>query len=251
MDNNKKSVSFGTKQEAIITPKEGYEVESVTVVNTADNSVIPSELKQNEDTPTQWICSFLQPAAHVLIKPVTRPILYSVSFEISDEYTVVLVESDSMAEIEIKTAASEQDNTKEKTENTEPENTDFNKPQHSFNEGADGALDVGDENNDGAEDSVGDLADVSNDNDELSMDAETEEEGVTDVPYDAGEFSEELEDFEPVVISQKEYSDKNNLFWSWKKEYNLGKCSEEKFASIQAKHLQWIEDINAGKIIVK
>lgn len=292
MDNNTKNVRFGTKQEAIITPKEGYEVESVTVVNTADNSVIPSELKQNEETPNQWVCSFLQPAAHVVIKPVTRPILYSVSFEVSDTFTVVLVEQDSMADIEITSAANEQKESEETAEeqNTEKEDSDFKEPQHSVKEGAEDALDVGgkegeetdassytqdittenadvqveeavqqNENN-VSQPEVEDAAEVvikTSDSSEVVEDNSSDGKepdnttGGGDVAYDAGDYAEELEDFEPIVITQKQYDDRNTLYWSWRGKYDEGKCPEEKFEKIRKKHKQWIDDIQAGRIIVK
>lgn len=253
---NKKSVCFGTKQEAIITPKEGYEVTEVAVVNTADNSVIPSELRQDEHIPTQWICSFVQPAAHVIIKPAICPIQYSVSFEISDAFTVVLVEHDSPADIEIKMAADQQNNNSDiqAEQESNSQESDFSEPQHSVNDGANEALDVGDKDAKNLSASPDTEAESESSTGEYIADGEAtvqEPEGNSDVAYDAGEFADELEDFEPVVITQQQYNEKNNLFWSWKTEFDYGRCSEEKFANIQKKHQQWLEDISAGKIVVE
>lgn len=281
--NNIKGVKVGTKQEALITPKPGYEVAEVKVVLTADNQVVPSELKQISENPAQWACYFEQPAGHVSIKPVINPILYSVTIEENDMCNIVMVEQNSDVDVQIKDAAIVEDEGKKET----PEETsDFNSPQHSVNEDAKRALDVEDKENDVTISDDEDSSDEkiasepknvseetssleenletkddevqvktleedveTTENDESDED-ETDNEGENDVYYDAGRFEEELVEPEPVYITQKEHDANIDLYWKWKDKYDAGKCSEEEFVKIRAKYDKFQQDISEGLIII-
>ncbi len=132
---NTKEVRYGTKQEAVITPKPGHKLDKVMVINTADNQIIPSEVVEISDNPLQYKCSFEQPAGHVTIKTSVSPILYSVTIEENDMCNIVFVEQDSEVDVEIKNKFNEG-----QKEGSQP---GFNSPQHSFNDADDGALGVG------------------------------------------------------------------------------------------------------------
>ena len=129
-----KEVCFGTVQEAFITPKPGHELERVVVINTVDNQVVPSEVSKVCDNPLQYKCSFVKPAVHVNIKPVIKPIMYSVTIEENELCNIVFVEKDSAVDVEIKDAF--------KQEEEDTTSAGFNTPQHSFNDGGAAALDV-------------------------------------------------------------------------------------------------------------
>ena len=258
MENLKKSVSFGTKQEAIITPKEGYEIESVIVINTATNNTIPAEVKPVPENPTQWVCSFVQPAAHVTIKPIVRPVMYSITFDITEECDIILVEQGSFADVEIQSSVSKDDPTSDATP------SDFRDPQHSSDNS--GALDVGENESDTEENSSSVVVDenkasLNDENDEVKSESfeddqanvsEEAEDAVpnNDVAYDAGDFEDELEDVEPVEMSRSDYDKKIELYWSWKKEFDMGKCPEDKFLDIKKRHLQFLDDVSAGRIVI-
>ena len=102
-----KKVLFGATQEAVLSPKEGYEVESVRVFNKTTNEVVPSQLTKTSDNPPQWTCTFYQPAGVVAIQPVMRPIVYSVIIEECENCSIVLMESNDV--VAIKMAAVNQD----------------------------------------------------------------------------------------------------------------------------------------------
>lgn len=258
IENMKKSVSFGTKQEAIITPKDGYEIESVIVTNTATNNTIPVDVKQVPENPTQWVCSFVQPAAHVTIKPIVRPIIYSITFDVSDEYDIILVEQGSLADVEIQSSVSKDDTTSDETP------SDFRDPQHSSDNSS--ALDVGenesdteansssavvDENEDSLTAESDEVKSESSDENQANVSEETEDAVPNnDVPYDAEDFEDELEGVEPVEMSRSDYDKKIELYWSWKTEFDMGKCPEYKFLDIKKRHLQFLEDVHNGKIVL-
>lgn len=282
--NNIKGVKVGTKQEALITPKPGYEVAEVKVVLTADNQVVPSELKQISDNPAQWACYFEQPAGHVSIKPVINPILYSVTIEENDMCNIVMVEQNSDVDVEIKSAA---DANNEDEKKVAEGSSDFNVPQRSVNEDAKMALDVGENENNSAEsndedggvevivpkpEDVSENLSSTEDSPEVdeheaetdkiieeevktSEDDESDEdedkEGENDVYYDAGRFEEELADIEPIYITQKEHDDNIDLYWKWKDKYDAGKCSEEDFVKIRTKYDKFQQDIAEGLIIIR
>lgn len=258
MNTNVKEVRFGTKQEAMVTPKEGYELEAVEVINTADNSVIPSELRKVSDNPAQYICSFVQPAGHVTIKPYVKPVLYSVTFEVSSECNIVLVEQESMVEVEIKSAVGQEN------ENEPPSGSDdiakgdedFNQPQHSDNEYIEEGLNVGEQVE------VPNTFDVEPGNEH---DLPAEPDVITDVVGELDDYEvddkaaftadvcleDDADDGEPEEITPDEYEDKNTLYWQWKDKFDAGECTEEKFLDIRRRHMDFIEKINTGRIVVK
>ena len=277
MNKNVKEVRFGTKQEAVITPKEGYELEKVVVINTVDNSVVPSEITKTADNPLQFVCSFIQPAGHVTIKPYVKPILYSVTFEVSDECNIVLVEQESMADVEIKSAISGDAQTPPEGNEPAEASGDFKHPQHSSTQDTEEGLNVGDnepqtntENEThtaATEPSVDEPVDTNNEttqettpvsehgvaeaeeNTDEAVESGTEER--RDVAYDAANYIEDQDDIEPTIISQKELDEKNESYWQWKEEYDAGRCPEEKFLDIKKRHLEFMDNISSGKIVIQ
>ncbi len=233
MNKNKNGVRFGAKQEAIITPKEGYEVVSVEVINTDTKEVVLSELKKSTEHPGRCICTFVQPSANVVVKPTIKPILYSITIEASSNCSVVFVEEESLADIEINDALE-----KDSSENND---STFNCPQHSVKDDTTEALNVG------VSDDESDLSDIADNEDE----DESEVESSTDVMYDSGSFSDVIAPKKPTVMTQKELDKKNEVYWQWKREFDEGRCTKEKFNEIHKRHRKLYADISAGRVIVK
>ncbi len=303
MNAQNKPVPIGTKQEAIITPKEGYEVAEVVVINTATNETVPSELKKTSEIPAQWTCSFAQPAGSVSIRTSVKPILYSVTIEECDNCNIVLLDYSDAAEVELKASDNEAN---DETEEAAEDPANFNCPQHSVKNGADEALDVEDgspvntetdcvvpseshEENEGkdvvesveannrsddSEDKPESVEDNDNQNinesvdpnvtDDVSVvnnssepeneeDNSNDDNGISpnDQVYDAGEFEDDLKVDEPERISQDVVDKKNKLFWKWRDAYNAGKVKQKEFEDVKRKHMQFLDDISNGKIIVE
>lgn len=246
MNTNKNGVYFGAKQEALITPKEGYKVVSVEVINTKTGDIVPSELKDSTEHPGRCICTFVQPSSDVVIKPKVEQILYSITIEIDNNCSVVFVEQDSLADIEIQTAV--------KNEDSVSKQATFKYPQHSLNDANDNTLNVGEdiETTDKPNfESYNESPDVKSDSQDNENEEESEETSNTDVVYDGGQYSGVLVTKEATVITQKEYENKIKRYWDWKREYDEGRCTEQKFKDIQKRHRKFYDDIAAGRIIVK
>ncbi len=246
MNTNVKEVRFGAKQEAVVTPKVGYELERVEVINTADNSIVPSELHKTSDSPAQYVCSFFQPAGHVTIKPFVRPILYSVTIEVPEECTVVLVEKDSLADIEIKNAIGQETHNPSEVSDTAETGEDFNQPQHSVETIDEQGLDVGEEE---LKPDAGDL--VPEDEPVPEDDAAVEEDAGSPAVAECEVCLEDDDDDEPIVMTQAEYDRKMTLYWQWREKYERGECPKEKFDDIKKRHIEFTDKITKGKIIIQ
>lgn len=230
-----KVVPVGVQQIAMLTPNEGYEVESVTVINTVTNEEVPSELQKINDNPAQWKCTFKQPAGSVSIKPKVVPILYAVVIEECANCNIVLLEAEDAAAVEENITESNQE-----TENEDKSN--FNNPQHSFEDDAEEALDVGESVSEESN-----TEDVSEDAPEIEESSNTVDNTNGDKIYDGGEFEEEINQ-EPVLMTQAEYDRKNDLYWQWRNAAREGKCNKEEFEKIKKQHLQLQDDIYTGKV---
>lgn len=257
MNTNVKEVRFGTKQEAVVTPKMGYALERVEVINTADNSIVPSELHKTSDSPMQYVCTFLQPAGHVTIKPIVKPILYSVTIEAHEECNIVLVETDSPADIEIKNAIVHEEKTPEEVEAKAESREDFNQPQHSSDTHIEQGLDVGEE------DLKPEVVDLMPENISMPEPDAEEADAVEDIPDDSAasqpvecavrleDDEDDDEDDEPIFISQAEYDKKMELYWKWREAADRGECTKEKFDEIKKLHIEFTDKITKGKIIIQ
>lgn len=234
--------AFGTKQEAIISPKDGYELEKVTVLNSTTNEEVEVELKKNPNNPAQWICSFLQPAGTVTIKPVLKPIFYSVIIEECENCDIILVEQDAAAEIQIRAAenttpteevSSENEEINiEKEDNSEAqsENSNFSDPQHSFktDTGTASVLDV-----------------------EETDSKDSTEKNAQNTDNDGDEIDDELKDIEPTYITQAANDKKHRIFWDHRTAFEEGRITKAKFEEVKKKHMQYLDDVSSGRIIIK
>lgn len=230
-----KAVPIGAEQIVMLTPKEGYEVESVSVINTVTNEDVPYELLKMNDNPAQWKCTFKQPAGAVSIKPKVVPILYTVVIEECEYCNIVLLEAEEAAGVEEKVIEST-------PETKDEDKSNFNNPQHSIENDAEVALDVGE----------GDTEELLED--EITEEASEKEgksnpvdNGNGDKIYNGGEFEEEINQ-EPVLMTQAEYDRKNDLYWQWRNAANEGKCNKEEFEKVKKQHLQLQDDIYNGKV---
>lgn len=230
-----KAVPIGAQQVAMLTPKEGYEVESVRVINTTTNEDVPCELVKANENPAQWKCTFKQPAGAVSIKPNVIPILYTVIIEESEYCNIVLLEAeDADGVIE--------QITEEKTETKKEDVSNFNNPQHSFEKDAEEALNVGEgESKKSAE------VEITEETPDINEDLDSVAEVDGDKIYDGGEFEEEINQ-EPILMTQAEYDRKNDLYWKWRNAANEGKCNKEEFEQVKKQHLQLQDDIYSGKV---
>ena len=232
---NTKAVPIGAVQTAVLTPNDGYEVESVSVINTATNEDVPCELVKSNEAPAQWKCTFKQPAGSVSIKPKVVPILYNVVIEECAYCNIVLLEAEVAAEVEAKINEANHEVQGEDKSN-------FNNPQHSFENGAEVALNVEEDNEPEPEE-----VDVP----EETTEGEKVENPVVntggDKIYDGGEFEEEI-NREPVLMTQAEYDRKNDLYWQWRNAANEGKCDRAEFEKVKKQHLQLQDDIYSGKV---
>lgn len=226
-----KAVPIGAKQTAMLTPDEGYEVESVRVINTVTSEEVSCELVKSNENPAQWKCTFIQPAGSVSIKPKVVPILYAVVIEECANCNIVLLEAEEAAEVEAKAVESNKETVGEDISN-------FNNPQHSFENDAEMALNVGEETED---------PEVSEEVAEPEEDENPVEEPGGDKIYDGGEFEEEINQ-EPILMTQAEYDKKNALYWQWRNAASEGKCDKAEFEEVKKQHLQLQDDIFNGKV---
>lgn len=318
MNSNVKNVLYGTMQKYVLTPNEGYEVDSVEVFNKTANEIVPSVLEKTGENPAQWTLSFQQPAGMISVRPKMKPMMYTVVIEECENCNIVLLEYDDAVNIQVGSSLSSGPRA-QKTEG----GANFNLPQHStdskdktkskmnvggndsFNqegtiqERAD-AFEGGAKVESDHEQSEPDLAedskapnDESNsckdsvevpekeskneengedkpvvpvDNDDLTEEdcasgndtvdsEETEEseepEDKHDVVYDAGEFADELQEVQPLYITDEERKTKINLYWDYRKAFDEGRISKDKFYEVYKKHSQFLDDIRDGRIVVK
>ena len=230
-----KAVPIGAEQIAVLTPDEGYEVETVSVINTATNEDVPCELVKANENPAQWKCIFKQPAGSVSIKPKVVPILYSVIIEDCPNCNIVLVEAEAADEVveQLSEVA---------PENEGEGNSNFNNPQHSVENDAVKALNVGESDFENA---------VAEDENEETFETVENEEIVGETNgdkfYDGGVFEEEINQ-EPVLMTQAEYDRKNDIYWQWRNAANEGKCDRAEFEKVKKQHLQLQDDIYNGKV---
>lgn len=289
MSSNVKNAVFGTKQKLVLTPDVGYEVEAVEVFNKTTNEVVPSLLEKTSENPPQWTCSFQQPAGLISIRPKMKQILYSVIIEECENCNIVLLEYDDAVDIKVGVSAFEQPEVQQpSSEENSEDGVNFNQPQHSANDEDNAAVTLNVGGNDAsdavapipeednaevevntAENTVhseeeasipdepdGDIIDavVEGPGDETEVKDEDNtgvEAGAHDSIYDAGEFEDELQEVEPEIISGKTRDKKNDLYWQHRKAYDAGQITKEKFLEVQKKHMQFLDDIAKGKIIVK
>ena len=226
-----KVVPIGVQQTAMLTPNEGYELESVTVINTVTNEVVPSELEKISENPAQWKCTFKQPAGSVSIKPKVVPILYSVVIEECEYCSIVLLEAEDAATVEAHV-------TEQNSEAEGEGNSNFNNPQHSLENDAEEALDVGAGNTEGQ--ALEDIAD-----DAPEAEEPTNKDG--DKVYNGGEFEEEI-NREPVLMTQAEYDRENDRYWQCRNAVKEGKFAREEFEKLKKQYLQLQDDIYNGKV---
>ena len=99
-----KKALFGTTQEVLLTPKLGYEVEAVEVFNKTTNEVVASQLVKTMDNPPQWVCSFVQPAGVVSLRPKMKPVYFSVVIEECENCSIVLLESNDVVDVKVAAA---------------------------------------------------------------------------------------------------------------------------------------------------
>ena len=232
-----KAVPIGAKQTAMLTPNEGYEVESVRVVNTVTSEEVPCELVKSNESPAQWKCTFIQPAGSVSIRPKVIPILYAVVIEECANCNIVLLEAEEAADVEARVTESGKASEGEDTSN-------FNNPQHSFEDGAEVALNV--EEEDTEEQVPVNITEEASEEDEETV---SDEKIDGDKVYDGGEFEEEI-NREPVLMTQAEYDKKNDIYWQWRNAANEGKCDRAEFEKVKKQHLQLQDDIFNGKVKV-
>lgn len=348
-----KNVMFGTKQEAVLMPNEGYEIESVVVLNKSTNEIVPSQLTKTGDNPAKWICAFVQPAGVVAIKPSVKPIYYTVVIEACEHCNIVLLESNDIVNVQIAAVSdpdtpdggakepdgAEEPNTAEEAEReavdplpdeeapgadavapdalnggkpAENENrrgdiqsdgqergaegqgpsVNFNYPQHSSDiaSGVDEGSNVEDdlEKPELESESPGEFQsepqvdhclqrspDVEP---ELELEAEPElvpemepapepeaepvpelnpesevedaEETIKDCVYSAGEFEADLQDKQPREIYPAEYNKKNELYWRYKNALRAGQITQAEFDEVERKHMDFMNDISEGNIVV-
>ena len=230
-----KAVPIGVQQAVMLTPNEGYEVESVSVINTVTNEDVPCELVKSSENPSQWKCTFKQPAGSVSIKPKVVPILYAVIIEECANCNIVLLEAE---DAEVVT-----ENITEPGQEIENEDkSNFNNPQHSLENDAEVALDVGESDSEES-----DVEDVTKAVPEEDVNSNSVEKDNGDMIYDGGEFEEEINQ-EPILMTQAEYDRKNDAYWQLRKEVKEGKFSKEEFEKIKKQHLQLQDDVFSGKV---
>lgn len=282
-----KEVLFGARQEVVLSPKEGYEVEAVEVFNKTTNKAVPAELTQTCENPPRWTCSFIQPAGVVTVRPKMKPICYSVIIEECDNCCVVLLESDDAVDIQMavtnteaapeeKPLAPEQESGDEVATAGEPDNG----PEEAFVE-AEGQVEddhempaqpsespditapdapteqIRDEENPSAnfnppQHPAGDdegCQDEASDVEDNTLNKDSDL--LHDMVYDAGEFESELEETEPVVITRSEYDKKNESYWQHRKAFLSGQISKEEYDEVEKKHMQFTDCVSTGKIIVQ
>lgn len=270
MNSIENKVQFGAKLNYALTPKEGFEIESVEVFNQTANQIVPCQLTKTNDNPPQYTCSFVQPAGVVAIRPKTRPILYSVIIEECENCSVVLVESNDAVDIQIASAAESTTESTEQNESVEsndenphPE-TEAESSQDSENENSAPQKDVGATGEAHEKDGQGEAVNFnipqhSVDTEENADEASDVEENETndavevtqDSVYDAGEFAKELEEIEPTIITQAEVDKKNKAYWQHRNAFIAGQISKEEFDKVEKKHMEFLDDISRGLIEVK
>ena len=248
MNSHVKEVRYGTRQEVSISPKAGYELEKVEVVNKVDNSIVPCELTKTSDNPAEYVCSFIQPAGNVAIQPFVRPIVYSVMFEVCEECDILFVEEGSQADVEIKSAIGYEDDEHPEVSEDAETDEDFKQPQHSTNENDEPGASAGEEDDKP-------VNDVDNSGGEAAPEDEDAEGADSGNEQSATEFDvcyeDDEEDEEPIVISAAEFDKRNNLYWKWREKYERGECPDEKFKEIKKRHFEFTDKISEGKIIVQ
>lgn len=278
MDPIVKKVLYGAKQEAVLTPKEGYEVESVEVFNKTTNEVVPSQLTKTSDNPPQWTCTFSQPAGVVAVRPKMRPIYYAVIIEECEHCSIVLMESNDVVDVKI-TAVNNAD-----VGTSVPNNTDSQPDEPELDSAAlensgtpvverSETAPTSDEPNPAAAnvdaevlssaeqegDTNFNIPQHSEHTEETSPadmsveDNHTEEttEPTQDVAYDAGEFQEELEEVEPTVLSREEYDRRCASYWQHHKAFFAGQIDKEVYNDVLKKHNAFMEDISTGRIVIE
>lgn len=265
-----KSVQFGTLQEAILAPKEGYEVDTVEVLNRTTNEVVPSQLTKTSDNPPRWVCSFRQPAGVVVIKPKMKPILYSVIIEECDNCCIVLMESNDVVEV---MAAADTSVQAVEAEDVQGAHKDDEPPFHEEADGTqqppqemiefDPEAELDELDFDEAEvipdDTEGeDLDEGAEGNTYLSEIGDEEEEGqaddatelTQDEAQDTGKFQKEVEEVAPIVMTQAEYDKKCASYWQHRHAFDAGKISREDFEAVRRKYMKLSEDITSGAVII-
>lgn len=265
MNSIENKVQFGAKLNYALSPKEGFEIESVEVFNKTANQEVPCELTKTNDSPLQYICSFIQPAGVVTIRPKTKPILYSVIIEVCENCSVVLVEANEDVDIEIAAVAEAGTADDEQAVNDEVDN----KPEAAQTSEAPGQENMDpvpplDEEEGPATESHGDSVNFNmpqhsvhtEENADEASDVEEKETidavGATqDKVYDAGEFAAELEDIEPTIITQADVDKKNKAFWQHRDAFMAGQISKDEFEKVNKKHMEFLDDISRGLIEVK
>ena len=271
-----KKVLFGTKQEVNLMPLKGYEVESVEVYNKTTNELVESQLTKTCDNPPQWTCSFIQPAGVVAIRPKMVPIYYSVIIEECEFCNIVLVESNGV--VDMKVAAVNNADMPELKTGKEPDDGEQSPEPEAKPEGQEappteeGPGEVSEQTEDGVavsneasdlqpeteQESPVNFNEPQHSGNEPTDEADVEEntkDNNADVPqdavYDPGEFADELEDVEPVVISQAEYDKKCASYWQHLDAMRAGQITQEEFEKVKKKHSEFMDGVSTGTIVIQ
>ena len=249
-------------------------VESVEVINKTTNQIVPSQLTKTNDNPSQWTCSFIQPAGVVSIRPKMRAIFYSVIIEECENCSVVLVESNDEVDIQLASVAAAEDSSADEQASGEPftpEDSSANEHDPADKTSAEEEAIVSDSSyeaeaatKEASDEAQGDATNFNNpqhsaDNEEHADEATDVEETKTheaigttqDAVYDAGEFEDELEDIEPTVITQAECDKKNKAYWQHRNAFIAGQISKEEFDGVEKKHMEFLDAISSGLIKVQ